>query len=614
MNLRTILIAVAAGLAVGILAHLVRMTQSVDPRLHEQRLALLRQIDNLDVQLNRTVMQTSFTSLAEAGDERVRITNELGEALTWITDGPLSLKTLTTGLDDALTTFQMTIEDKFVLAFDFEARNTRLNTGLINNLDAVVTQAAALSAAARGEAAERVRELLTQLTAELVAHGVTPSPANAKAITALLGEIRTLTEAQPPAFRAAAEPLLSRAEDTLSYKNELVGKLNEFIDRPTGAQLRTVERLYADWYQGQVAGANNYRVVLASYTGLLLIVLAFLGFRLRRSYRELDRANEQLSKANETLESQVQERTKDLSKALKELRDSEAHLVQSEKMASLGQMVAGVAHELNTPLGYARSNTTIVRTSLAEIRELCAAQTRALKLLTGGAPDEEVAAALAVAQQSAASVNLEQLSDDLDNLLADADHGLSQIAELVSSLKDFSRVDRSRSDLFSINDSIESALKIAHNQLKHRIEVVKSYANLPKIQCSPSQLNQVFLNLITNAAQAIEGSGKIFIHTSAEAGGVAARLLDTGCGMTEEVKARIFEPFFTTKPVGKGTGLGLSIVYRIVEDHGGRIEVRSAPGKGTEFTLHFPLKQGEAASALRTHSNEPMPAPAIAVA
>ncbi|HWY24569.1 MAG TPA: sensor histidine kinase, partial [Nevskia sp.] len=262
------------------------------------------------------------------------------------------------------------------------------------------------------------------------------------------------------------------------------------------------------------------------------------------------------------------------------------------KMASLGQMVAGVAHEINTPLGYARSNTEIVRNSLAEVRGLCLAQDKALGLMTApDASDEEVAAALAEAEAQRQSLNPEELMGDLHGLLQDTDHGLGQISELVSSLKDFSRLDRSRSDLFGVNDGIDSALKICNNLLKGRIEVVRQYGELPQIECSPSQLNQVFLNLFTNAAQAIDGEGRIYVHTLAGGDGVDIRILDTGCGMSEDIRQRIFEPFFTTKPVGKGTGLGLSIVFRIIEEHGGRIEVRSAPGKGSEFAIHLPLRQ-----------------------
>jgi signal transduction histidine kinase len=207
------------------------------------------------------------------------------------------------------------------------------------------------------------------------------------------------------------------------------------------------------------------------------------------------------------------------------------------------------------------------------------------------APEEEIAAALAQVEAQRGPVDPAELMEDLQGLLRDSEHGLGQINELVSSLKDFSRVDRSRNDLFDLNEGIESALRICHNQLKHRVEVVKEFEELPQIECAPSQLNQVFLNLITNAAQAIADRGQIHVRTGAEDGGVSVRIADTGCGMSEEVGRRIFEPFFTTKPVGQGTGLGLSIVHRIVTEHGGRIEVRSSPGRGSEFAIWLPLQQ-----------------------
>ena len=210
--------------------------------------------------------------------------------------------------------------------------------------------------------------------------------------------------------------------------------------------------------------------------------------------------------------------------------------------------------------------------------------------------EQEIAGALAEAEQVRESVQPDELMGDLDNLLNDTDHGLVQIADLVSSLKDFSRVDRSRNDLFDLNAGIDSALKICQNQLKGRILVEKQYGTLPEIECSPSQINQVFLNLINNAAQAIVGEGVITIATVADKEGVMVTVRDTGSGMSEAVKKRIFEPFFTTKPVGKGTGLGLSIVFRIVEEHGGRITVESREGAGTVFAVHLPLKQSKAAA------------------
>jgi two-component system, NtrC family, sensor kinase len=375
-------------------------------------------------------------------------------------------------------------------------------------------------------------------------------------------------------------------------------QLADLVTRPTGPQLVAVEQAYQDWYQSRVDDANFYRVALAGYTALLLVALGYLGFRLRLSYAALDRANAGLREANRTLESQVQQRTKDLTSALTNLRESQAQLIQSEKMASLGQMVAGVAHEINTPLGYARSNAEIVRTSLGDIRQLCDTQGRALSLLTAAnSSEDEVAQAIGQAEECRSNVNADELLADLDNLLGDADHGLVQIADLVSSLKDFSRVDRSRTDLFDLNGGIDSALKICANQLKGRVEVQRLFGTLPEVECSPSQINQVFLNLITNAGQAIDGEGVITIETAAEKNGVVVRVRDTGSGMSEEVKKRIFEPFYTTKPVGKGTGLGLSIVFRIVEEHGGRIAVESAPGEGTTFSVHLPVRQPTKAAA-----------------
>jgi two-component system, NtrC family, sensor kinase len=592
MNLRGLLLAVLAGVAIGVLVFLLRMTQSVDSELHLQRLANIRTVNNLDVQLNRVLTMARVSTLASEGDERAQVTARLGDALDAIDKGPQALRGLSPELDKALDRFLDTVQSKFELDFDIEARGTLLNQRLVNSVDAIEGNIAALAAAAKPAARAQIHDLGSQLKTQLVIYGVTSSPTNEKDIQTLLGQLDQAGKGQSPAFQDALQRVHGITHDVVADKNELESKLRDFLDRPTGPELQMVEQQYSAWYARQVAMAGQYRLVLAVYAGLLLLVLGMVGLRLRNSYRDLDRANAGLSRANETLEAQVESRTRDLSTALRDLRASQAHLVQSEKMASLGQMVAGVAHEINTPLGYARSNTDIVRSALADVGSLCAVQDKALHLMSSpDASDDAVAAALAEAQAQREAINHQELMGDLHNLLQDTDHGLTQIGELVSSLKDFSRVDRSRTDLFNVNDGLDSALKIGHNLLKHRIEVVKTYGEVPQIECSPSQLNQVFLNLLTNAAQAIEGEGKIYLHTVAEDGGVGIRVLDTGCGMTEDVRQRVFEPFFTTKPVGKGTGLGLSIVYRIIEEHGGRIEVRSAPGKGSEFVIHLPLKQ-----------------------
>ena len=574
MNLRLLLPGLAAGVSIGILIFLLKMTQSVDSDLHQARLDNLRAVNNLDVELNRGFTQTRASSIADSAGDRSRITQQLGEALDRLEKGPQALTGLSAELDAALQAFYETVESKFGLGFDFEARNSILTQRLIAGLDAVPVRVNALLAATAPERRDEVVELSDQLKSEVINFGVTPSPINIASINQLLDKLDAAAEGQGEAYKAAVGELRGKVVEVIADKTELVDKLKDFLNRPTGPQLQTVEAAYSRWYQGEVAVANQYRLYLAAFAGTLLLVLGYLGLRLRRSYAELDRANAGLASANEHLEEQVQLRTNDLSVALddlsstmKNLRESQAQLVQSEKMASLGQMVAGVAHEINTPLGYARSNAEIVRTSLADIRELCGAQDRALRLMTAAnASDEEVAEAMAAAEERRQSVPAAELMEDLDSLLRDTDHGLAQIAELVSSLKDFSRVDRSRADLFDVNAGIDSALKICNNQIKHRVAVERLFGDTPQIECSPSQLNQVFLNLFTNAAQAIDGEGLITVVTGAEPGGVYVKISDSGSGMSEEVRRRIFEPFFTTKPVGKGTGLGC-------------------------FTIHLPLRQ-----------------------
>ncbi len=591
MKLRTLMTALLATIAIGVLGLLVWMTQGVNNDLHLSRLKHIRAVDTYDVQLNRALTQV-FTA-ADAGnkDSRIAITQKIGDELNALDKGSDSLRGLTPALDKALDQFLDTIDTKFELAFDFETRSNLVSQRLIAGMDSVPVFVEKVVAATSAAERAKVRDLTTSLKTEIITYGVSQSPTNGESLNRLLKTLIAIGEKQSPAYQEAAKALATRCREVIADKTDLVNKLGAFLARPTGPQLRAVEQAYTDWYSAQTAVVNRNRLLLAVYAAALLIALAVLGLRLRRSFNELDRANE-------TLEAQVEERTHDLSGALKELRASQTQLIQSEKMASLGQMIAGVAHEINTPLGYARSNTSIVRSSLKDMLDIVIAQNKALTLMaTEHASDDEIAQALSEAEALSSAISPVDIANDLDTLLQDADHGLLQITDLVASLKNFSRVDRSRSDLFNLNDGLNSALKIGHNLLKHRVEVVRNFGELPEIECSPSQLNQVFLNLITNGAQAIEGEGKIFIHTEPAESGVSVRIRDTGCGMSPEVRERIFEPFFTTKPVGKGTGLGLSIVYRIIEDHGGRIEVQSAPGQGSEFIIHLPLRQAHQADA-----------------
>lgn len=292
------------------------------------------------------------------------------------------------------------------------------------------------------------------------------------------------------------------------------------------------------------------------------------------------------------LEGQLVSQNQSLAQAYANLTASQAQLVQSEKMASLGQMVAGVAHEINTPLGYVQNNMEIARDAYGKLVAL----NGAYDALYGMFQSPE-ASEVAVNEHFA---RLQQMREEfaevypresMESLFSDSLYGLRQISEIVVNLKNFSRLDQAAVDNIDINECLISALTIGKNVIKHKAEVIRDFGMLPKVSCSPSQINQVFLNLVTNAAQAIEGYGRIMIKTVADDQYVHVVVRDNGKGIPPENLARIYDPFYTTKPIGEGTGLGLSIVFGIIKDHGGHIQVKSEVGKGTAFCISLPIKR-----------------------
>ena len=368
---------------------------------------------------------------------------------------------------------------------------------------------------------------------------------------------------------------------------------------PTGPRLDTLARAIDRSFDDALVETELYRVGLLYYSGFLLAVLAFLAWNLEERRRQIDHINGQLRVANETLEARVAKRTRELSEALAKLKESEAMLIQSEKMASLGQMVAGIAHEVNTPLAYVKASLEAVRRSVPQAGRLAAETERLLALLSADNADE---AALA-AQFAAVRALVEELRSkaalgELDQLLKDGLFGIGQISEVISNLKNFSRLDRSKVADFDLHEGIDSSIRIGYAQLQKR-EVRKEFGKIPHVSCSPSQINQVILNLLSNAAQATrDNEGIITVRTGMrDAAHVAVEVADNGHGIPADVLPKIFDPFFTTKGVGKGTGLGLSICYKIIENHGGKLEVQSKPGVGTRFTVVLPVRPPVAPSA-----------------
>lgn len=275
---------------------------------------------------------------------------------------------------------------------------------------------------------------------------------------------------------------------------------------------------------------------------------------------------------------------------------SQAQVIHTTKLASLGQMVAGVAHEINTPLGFVKSNVEVVSDLISEY------EAAVTKVMTGvdlmlSLDASMIDKAKAAIQKARIELAKATTLNEARELLEDSAEGLKQMSGLVMNLKGFARVDRDGMDTIDLNDSIRSALTIAGHQLRDRITVVQELGDVPKVKCMPSQINQVFLNMITNASQAMEDDGTLTIRSVARPNAVEVSFEDTGSGIPDDVLPKIFDPFFTTKPVGEGTGLGLSIVHKIIQGHGGAIRVKSQVGKGTTFFVELPIAQKPAAKA-----------------
>jgi len=299
------------------------------------------------------------------------------------------------------------------------------------------------------------------------------------------------------------------------------------------------------------------------------------------------------------LEGQVRSRTRELEAALREnekvnrelqrakARMEETHfqLLQSEKLAAIGQLAAGVAHEINNPIGFIGSNLGSLKGYVKGLIGVIEAYEAAEPHL---AEHPALAERIAEARKAA---DLEYVRQDCTALIDESIDGTDRVRRIVQDLRDFSRSDDAEWAPADLHRGLDSTLNVVRNEIKYKAEVVREYGDLPEVECLYSQINQVFMNLLVNAAQAIPEHGTITIRTGAGQGQAWVAVSDDGAGMTPETAARIFDPFFTTKPVGKGTGLGLSLAYGIVDKHGGRIEVKSRPGEGSTFTVYLPVRR-----------------------
>jgi signal transduction histidine kinase len=304
-------------------------------------------------------------------------------------------------------------------------------------------------------------------------------------------------------------------------------------------------------------------------------------------YDVVSEQNRDLAKGNLELEARVAERTgelkvayarlaadnQELTELLAKVEAAQSQLLQSEKMASIGQLAAGVAHEINNPIGFVNSNLGTLGRYVDDLLRVA-----------------DAAGDSAAAQAVAREVDLPFLRADLAALLGESRDGLERVRRIVANLKDFSHVDQEAEFVLAdLVAGLESTIGVAAHELKYKTELVRELRPLPLVRCIPAQINQVFLNLLVNAAQAIAEHGVITVRSGQDRDEVWMEVADTGKGMDDTTVRRMFEPFFTTKPVGTGTGLGMSICYDIVKKHGGRFDVKSTPGAGTRIRFWLPV-------------------------
>ena len=366
----------------------------------------------------------------------------------------------------------------------------------------------------------------------------------------------------------------------------------------------------------QISQLSNYANVVARQKVFLFIIIAIfflvvgLVFFIYRSYkikrdankeiegknRELQRrqeeiidqsdeirqASEEITATNEALEDQKRE----LQLTLENLKMAQSQLIQSEKMASVGVLTAGIAHELNNPINFVSGNVNPLRRDMNDIFTII---NKYDHIIEKNKFEETFLDVNTLKNE----VDYSFLKKEIVSLLKGIEEGANRSSQIVKGLRSFSRLDEEKYQIYDIHEGIESSLVLLHNKIKGKINIRKEYDDFKDLECFPSKLNQVIMNVLTNSIQAIEDKGEIFIQTISSDIKMKIIIKDNGRGMTPEEKKHIFEPFFTTKEVGKGTGLGLAISFGIIEQHNGNIDVISEPGKGTEFIISLPKTQPE---------------------
>jgi two-component system, NtrC family, sensor kinase len=320
---------------------------------------------------------------------------------------------------------------------------------------------------------------------------------------------------------------------------------------------------------------------------------------LEAEIRERQKAEEALVELNANLENRISERTQHLEKATRdleqgrndlerahsELQSRQAMILHQDKMASIGLLAAGVAHDINNPIGFVTNNLEELQIYLSRLQTYI--ETQQTELQATASPES-----LQKLHKKWNELGIDYIFEDFGTLIAESLEGAARVGDIVKNLRSFSRVDDQEYKRADINECLESAIRITHHELRHKALVHRKFGTIPAIHCQAQQLNQAFMNILVNAAHALDKLGEVTVSTWSDTTDIFISIADTGCGIPDELQQQIFEPFFTTKEINKGTGLGLSIVADIIQHHHGTISVQSHQGQGTTFTITLPIKAG----------------------
>lgn len=565
---------------IAVLVFLFNRTRSVDFDLHNEIIGNLRQLKQIDAEWNIDVFKSKMgiNNNYDPVAEPLPVIRDLESAIAQKTEQ--SQEGL--ALQGQLKSFSGVMANKISLIERFKSQNSiyRNSTHFLPTAYEDV-QTAIKQAGLSGGRAAGLDAAAGAVFSQCMTYNLTPDDALRDKVGKEAEELKQRASQYPTEVRDAIDVFVAHVSTTLRQQEVGAKLLNDLSSLPTGKKLDELSDAYGKLHETRLIDAQFYRQLLIAYSVLLLLLLGWLGWRLLRSYRQLGRVNGQLVEANQ------------------QLRESQVQLVQSEKMSALGQMVAGIAHEINTPLAYVKGTLDVMKEHLLKVHDLANSSHRFATALRDRSVDRK---ALNQQYVQVASLSRDVVEnrrfEEMDTMLDDGVHGIGQISEIVVNLKNFSRLDRENVTNFDVRKGLDSTLLLAKNLLKHRVEVVREFNDVPDIMCSPSQINQVFLNIITNAAHAMGEHGTLILRTDRhDDKHVRVEIQDDGGGIPSDVLPKIFDPFFTTKPIGEGTGMGLSISYKIIEAHGGKILVDTEPSIGTTFSIILPFTQSSAAAA-----------------